>query len=117
MFRRDGQVHTQPVTRGSRRTAAAWVFVGTGGGVSGLMLDLSGEKPHLGDEVGDRRRRVVADSSRMACCTSRTRITLRALDPASGKVLWSSTEIGAIHWQTPIIARNHLYICDADQDT
>src|ERR1041385_6590063 len=40
------EVHTQPVTW-LAPDGSAWVFFGTGGGVSGLKLDFSGTKPHL----------------------------------------------------------------------
>jgi len=37
---------------------------------------------------------------------------LRALDPASGKVLWSGSGIGGIHWEYPLLAGGKLFITD-----
>lgn len=41
-----------------------------------------------------------------------------ALDPSSGRRLWSSTQgnaggtIGGIHWESPIVGGGRLYVCD-----
>jgi outer membrane protein assembly factor BamB len=37
---------------------------------------------------------------------------LQALDPATGTVLWHSTAVGAIHWQSPMVANGTLYLLD-----
>jgi len=106
------EVHTQPVTW-LAPDGSAWVFFGTGGGVIGLRLDLSGEKPHLTTQwmiSGGASSPIIANDVLYVAHSN----TLRALDPETGKVLWSSTEIGAVHWQTPIIGRNHIYVCDAE---
>jgi hypothetical protein len=105
------EVHTQPVTW-LAPDGSAWVFFGTGGGVSGLKLDLSGETPHLVTQWvidGGASSPVIANDVLYVAHSN----TLRALDPETGKTLWNSTEIGDVHWQTPIIGGDHLYICDA----
>jgi outer membrane protein assembly factor BamB len=38
--------------------------------------------------------------------------SVRAFDPATGKQLWYDTGIGAIHWESPIVANGALYITD-----
>jgi outer membrane protein assembly factor BamB len=106
------EVHTHPVTW-LAPNGSAWVFFGTGGGVSGLRLDLSGGTPRLTTEWvvnGGASSPVIANDVIYVAHSN----ALRALDPETGKVLWSSTEIGAVHWQTPIIGHDHLYVCDAD---
>ena len=35
---------------------------------------------------------------------------ISALDPASGSTLWSSSQIGSIHWQSPVVANGVVYI-------
>jgi outer membrane protein assembly factor BamB len=35
-----------------------------------------------------------------------------ALDPQTGQVLWSSTQVGPIHWESPIVAGGTLYLAD-----
>ena len=106
------EVHTHPATW-LAPDGSAWVFFGTGGGVSGLRLDLTGEQPHLVTQWvidGGASSPILANDVLYVAHTN----TLRALDPQTGKVLWSSTEIGNVHWQTPIIGRDHLYVCDAE---
>jgi hypothetical protein len=106
------EVHTQPVTW-LAPDGSAWVFFGTGGGVSGLKLDLSGSKAHIAPRWvigGGASSPIIANDVLYVAHSN----SLRALDPESGKTLWSSTEIGAVHWQTPIVGGNHLYVCDAE---
>jgi hypothetical protein len=106
------EVHTQPATW-LAPDGGAWVFFGTGGGVSGLKLDLSGEKPHLATQWvidGGASSPIIANDVLYVAHSN----TLRALDPESGTTLWSSTEIGGVHWQTPIVGSDHLYVCDAE---
>jgi hypothetical protein len=38
--------------------------------------------------------------------------SIRALDPTTGNVLWSASNIGTIHWQSPVVANGILYIAD-----
>jgi outer membrane protein assembly factor BamB len=105
------EVHTHPATW-LAPDGNAWVFVGTGGGVSGLMLDLSEEKPHLVTKwmiSGGASSPILSNGVLYVAHSN----SLRALDPETGAVLWSTDEIGPIHWQTPLIAGGRLYICDA----
>ncbi len=39
---------------------------------------------------------------------------LSALDPTTGTVLWSSTTIGSIHWQSPVVVNGHVYVLDGN---
>lgn len=105
-----GEVHTQPATW-LAPDGGAWVFFGTGSGVSGLKLDLTGAKPHLVTQwviSGGASSPIIANDVLYVAHSN----TLRALDPQTGKTLWSSTDIGDVHWQTPIVGGNHLFICD-----
>jgi F5/8 type C domain-containing protein/putative pyrroloquinoline-quinone binding quinoprotein len=38
--------------------------------------------------------------------------TIRALNPTTGATLWSSSSIGTIHWQSPVVANGVVYIAD-----
>jgi len=38
--------------------------------------------------------------------------SLRALSPTTGAPLWSTTAIGGIHWQSPVVANGTLYLAD-----
>ncbi|HEX3108707.1 MAG TPA: PQQ-binding-like beta-propeller repeat protein [Thermoanaerobaculia bacterium] len=106
-----GQVQTQPVAW-LAPDGSAWVFFATGAGVSGLKLDLTGGKPHLVTQwviSGGASSPVLANDVLYVAHSN----TLRAIDPQTGQILWSSTEIGDVHWQTPIVGGDHLYVCDA----
>jgi len=37
---------------------------------------------------------------------------IKALDPTTGKTLWTSSSTGSIHWQSPIIINGHVYTAD-----
>jgi outer membrane protein assembly factor BamB len=37
---------------------------------------------------------------------------LWALDSETGKVLWTSTQVGGIHWEGPVVADGWLYLTD-----
>jgi outer membrane protein assembly factor BamB len=107
-----GQVHTHPATW-LAPDGGSWVFVGTGAGVSGLRLDLSGDTPHLVAKwvIKQGASSPILANDVLYVAHSNT---LRALDPETGNVLWSSDQIGAVHWQTPIVAGGRLFVCDAD---
>jgi hypothetical protein len=38
---------------------------------------------------------------------------IHALNPTTGALLWNSTIIGSIHWQTPLVTNGVLYITDS----
>jgi hypothetical protein len=38
--------------------------------------------------------------------------SLRGLDATTGSTIWSTTEIGGIHWQSPIVVNGRLYVFD-----
>ena len=35
-----------------------------------------------------------------------------ALDPVTGNVLWTTTQIGGVHWESPVVANGMLYMTD-----
>jgi len=39
---------------------------------------------------------------------------LYAVSAQTGELLWNDDNVGPIHWQTPIVAGNALFICDGD---
>jgi PQQ enzyme repeat/PQQ-like domain len=107
-----GMIFTAPavwINPGEDRT---WVFVATSEGISGIRLqpDAKGN-PHLqlqwkSDAGGTSP--IIANGLLYYAGSH----GLRALNPKTGKVLWSSREIGRIHWQSPIIVNGLLYITD-----
>lgn len=89
----------------------AWDFVATGSGVAGYRVVTAGKAFRLRREWLDtpggstpilsRGILYVASSGR-----------LRALDPATGTILWRSSDIGDVHWEYPRITGNFLFVTD-----
>jgi hypothetical protein len=91
---------------------STWVFVANDEGISGLRLEVDGsgnpslvsqwkEGPYAGSPI-------VANG--VLFCAGGNR--LRALNPASGAVLWTSPPIGGTHWESPVVANGIVYIAD-----
>src|SRR5947207_1573040 len=105
-----GPVFARPATwRAADGTA--WLFVTTNHGVNAYSLDTTGETPQLAlrwtSSVGGSTP--IVDGGVLFYAHSKT---IRALDPESGELLWSDNSIGNIHWQSPIVVNNALYVAD-----
>jgi hypothetical protein len=37
-----------------------------------------------------------------------------AVDPSTGRRIWADGTIGTIHWQSPVVVENALYLEDGD---
>jgi hypothetical protein len=107
-----GVVLTQPSVWVNPADASTWVFVVNGSGASALRLAFdAGGHPSLvlqwqnglGGSSPIVANNVLYDVSGG---------TIRAVDPTSGALLWSSSSIGSIHWQSPIIANGTVYVTD-----
>jgi len=108
-----GNVLTQPAVWVDPVDGATWVFVATGGGISGLKLvvDASGH-PSLGAQWQNSAggtSPIVANNVLFYAGGG----SVRALDPTTGTVLWTGDGVGTIHWQSPIVANGTLYIADS----
>ena len=109
-----GQVFAQPAVWINPADDTRWVFVATAGGVSGLQLHLDGAgNPSLVSKwtvPQGGTSPVVANNVLYYAGGS----ALRALDPVTGNVLWTSTngEVGPIHWQSPIVFNGAVYVTD-----
>jgi hypothetical protein len=107
-----GAVLTQPAVWVNPSDGATWTFVANGNGISGLRLqfDVSGNpslvSPWHNGQGGTSP--LVANNILYYASGG----TLRALDPTSGVPLWSSNQIGGIHWESPIVANGWLYVTD-----
>ena len=86
-----------------------WIDVANDAGVAGYQWD--------GAAAGLVRRWIVSPGATSPAWAggllfvARTGL-LRALDPVTGETVWSDTGIGAIHWQSPIVAKGNVYIED-----
>jgi FG-GAP-like repeat/PQQ-like domain len=107
-----GAVLTQPAVWVNPFDGVTWVFVANGNGISGLKLqfDVNGNpslvSPWLNGQGGTSP--IVANNILYYAAGG----ALRALDPTTGISLWSTSQIGSIHWQSPIVANGWVYVTD-----
>jgi outer membrane protein assembly factor BamB len=109
-----GAVLTQPAVWTNPQDGSGWVFVTTSSGTAGLKLSVdSSGNPSLAtawqDGFGATSPLVVNGMLFEAGSGG-----IRAVDPVTGKVLWSDAAIGGIHWESPIVASGMLYITDGN---
>jgi hypothetical protein len=89
-----------------------WAFVATGNGVSGLTLGLNGttHKPQMNpvwhNSTGGSSP-VVANDVLYYFSGS-----MNALDPITGKPIWSDGSPGGVHWESPVVVNGRIYVTD-----
>jgi len=117
VFARDvpqgGEVLTEPAVWVNPADHSTWVFVANDSGLSGLKLHLDGGgNPSLVKQwqVGGGTSPIVANGVLFYAGGG----SLWALDPTSGAQLWQNTQIGGVHWESPIVANGLLYATDED---
>jgi hypothetical protein len=105
-----GDVLTAPAAWVNPADGSSWVFVATDSTVSAYALTASGGSVALASKwtsaPGGTSPLVANDVLYLARGSS-----IQALTPASGVQLWSAA-IGAVHWQSPVVANGVLYILD-----
>jgi hypothetical protein len=108
-----GGVLTQPAVWKSPADQSVWVFVANGSGIAGLQLavDPSGTPslvPKWTSGAGGSSP-VLANGILYYAGTG----AIRALDPTTGRTLWSdTTNVGGIHWESPIVVQGRVYLTD-----
>jgi hypothetical protein len=106
-----GEIFTQPAVWVNPADGHLWVFTSTSNNMVGLEFSVNAN----GDPSLTQKWKVAPGTSAIVAngVLYYTRSGLiSAFNPTSGVVLWSSTQIGAIHWQSPIVANGLLYIED-----
>ncbi|MGO9481184.1 MAG: PQQ-binding-like beta-propeller repeat protein [Candidatus Kryptoniota bacterium] len=105
-------VFTAPAVWVNPHDKSSWVFVGTYDGLSAFKLQVDKKgKPSLKlvwNQSDGSSSPIIANDV-LYCAVSRS---IRAMDPVTGKVLWRDTNIGKIHWESPILDNGVLYITD-----
>jgi outer membrane protein assembly factor BamB len=107
-----GQVLTAPGVWVNPADGTTWAFVANGRGLSGLRLMVSASSIpalELAWRVPDGGTSPIIANNVLYYAASHD---IRALDPATGRLLWHDTQIGSIHWESPIAANGILYITD-----
>ena len=109
-----GEVLTQPAVWVNPANGTPWIFIANDNGVSGLPVVLDGagnDKFGTGWQVaGGATSPVVVNGMVFVAGGG----LIRALNPLNGSVLWSSSGIGSIHWESPIVDNGVLYITDGN---
>lgn len=108
-----GGVFTAPAVWTDPKDGVGWVFVANGSGIAGLQLALDGatSQPRLNpawQNSGGGTSPIVANGVLYYAGSGH----LSALDPETGQGLWSTPQVGGIHWQSPIVAGGMLYLTD-----
>ena len=89
----------------------SWVFVTNFRGISAYSLVIDDSGPHLDlrwQRAGGGSSPII-DSGVLFYARDHE---VRALDPESGKILWSDPSSGNIHWESPIFVNDTLYLPD-----
>ena len=112
-------VVTQPAVWVNPADGGTWVFVGNGSGVSGLKLAIDANgNPSLPASTSPSRWSDTGHGSATSPIVANNVLytfgsgTVRARDPSTGTVLWTSSSVGGTHWQSPIVANGVVYVND-----
>lgn len=104
---------TQPVVWVNPAGGRVWVIVSVGTGMAGLEFVVDG----AGNPSLQSRWTAAAGTSPIVAngiLFIANNGLISARDPTNGNLLWSSSQIGAIHWQTPVVANGVLYVEDSN---
>lgn len=107
-----GAVMTQPEAWYDPVARRTWLFIANHRGVSGFVLDVNDGEPELVPMWVTREVQGTSPVLANGMLFVATNYALRALDPATGAVLWQDETIGNIHWQSPIIVNGQVFISD-----
>lgn len=111
-----GEVLTQPAVWVNPSDSSTWVFVANGSGISGLKLTLDISNTPKLQSIWQK-----ADPGSSPILANGVLFyagggIIRALNPTNGNLLWSDTQIGGIHWESPIVANGVLYVTDESRN-
>jgi hypothetical protein len=107
-----GELLAQPAVWVNPADHSTWVFVATGAGISGFKLVIdAGGNPTLAKQwqTGPGGTSPLVANGVIYVAGSNL---LRALEPTTGNVLWSTNQIGDVHWESPVVANGMLYATD-----
>jgi hypothetical protein len=106
-----GGILTQPAVWVNPADSSTWVFVSNGAGLAGLQLAISPSgDPSLISRWTSSGGTSPLVANRMVFIARNGLI--RALNATNGSLLWSDNHIGAIHWESPVVANGVLFITD-----
>src|ERR1700674_337654 len=107
-----GEVLTQAAVWVNPIDGTTWVFIANDNGIAGLRLVIGADSaPSLMSQWHTAQggsSPIVANNILYYAASG----LLLALDPATGGPLWSSSQIGGVHWESPVVANGVLYVTD-----
>ncbi|MCL4559444.1 MAG: PQQ-binding-like beta-propeller repeat protein [Chloroflexi bacterium] len=107
-----GMVLTQPAVWVNPADKTTWVFVTDSDGISAFTVALDGNAiPYLKSEWVSNKGGTSPIIANGVLYYDNTGIVY-ALNPITGKLLWSDSSVGSIHWGTPLVANGILYVSD-----
>ena len=107
-----GEILTMPAVWVNPADSSTWVFVANGNGLSGLKLNLNGGgNPSLVKmwKINSGGTSPIVANGVLYYVAGGN---IWALDPVSHAQLWHNTQIGGIHWESPIVVNGLLYVTD-----
>jgi len=106
-----GSILTQPAVWVNPADTSTWVFVSDTNGLAAfqLTINLAGD-PSLALKWVSSGGTSPMVANGMVFIAHSGKIS--ALQATDGSLLWSSTNIGTIHWESPIVVQGVLYITD-----
>jgi outer membrane protein assembly factor BamB len=107
-----GQILTQPAVWVNPISGRTWVFVANSNGISGLRLALNKYRIPVLRPIWLKHNAGTSPILANGVLFYAGSGHIWALDPTNGNILWTGTQIGSIHWESPIVANGVLYITD-----
>lgn len=110
-------VNTQPAVWTNPVDSHVWLFVTNGNGISGLQLAVDS----AGNPALVPQWKVISTGAQTAQSSPLVANgvvyyasggNLRAFNATTGAQLWQNTQIGGIHWSSPVVVNGVLYLSD-----
>ncbi|MCA1553534.1 MAG: hypothetical protein LC737_04065, partial [Chloroflexi bacterium] len=107
-----GEMHTTPAVWVNPQDNSTWVFVTAWYGIVGMQLSTNGNGVPQLDVRWTRPEGGTSPLVANGLLYEVSSYNIRARDPLTGDVLWQTTQLGAIHWQSPVLINGVLYVTD-----
>jgi outer membrane protein assembly factor BamB len=106
-----GQVLTAPTVWTNPVDGSVWVFVVNGSGAAGLKVVVNNGTPALQtvwQNTSGGTSPILAGGVLFYVGSNH----FSGLNPTTGQPLWTATNIGGIHWESPIVVNGRAYVTD-----
>lgn len=111
-FDMGGEMHTAPAVWTNPSDGSTWAIISTFFGIGAYQVTVDGS-----GTPGLTLRWTASPGGTSPLIANGvlydvTSNLLMARDPSNGNLLWQTTQVGSIHWQSPIVANGVLYLTD-----